>query len=91
MSRKVALLGDGSSHGGSIISSGQDGSVKAEGKEIPVAGAMHSCPIEDHGVTAINSNLDDNWLINGKKVVLEGSVAGCGAVIISSAVKTFGS
>lgn len=91
MSRLVALLGDSSSHGGVIITSNNDGTVKAEGKAIPVNGALHSCPIEGHGVTPINSNLDEDWFINGKKVVLEGSIAGCGAVIISSAIKTFGS
>jgi len=87
--RKVALLGDSSSHGGTIITSNQDGSVKAETKVIPVQGAILSCPI--HGPSSITSNLDEDWLINGKKVVLDGSVASCGATIVSSALKTFGS
>ena len=87
--RKVALLGDSSSHGGSISSSNQDGTVKAEGKVIPVQGAILSCPI--HGPQPINSNLDEDWLINGKKVVLDGSQAACGAIIIASSTKTFGS
>jgi len=89
--RLIALLGDSSNHGGSIVSTNQDGSVKAEGKVIPVEGAIFQCPIESHGNTEIHGNLDDDWFINGKKVVLEGSIAGCGAVIISSAMKTYGS
>ena len=88
--RLVALEGDTSSHGGFIKTSNQDGSVKAEGKEIAVEGAIFSCPITGHGDTEIHGNLDNNWTINSKKVVLEGSTAGCGAVIISSANKTFG-
>lgn len=88
MSRKVALLGDTSDHGGSITVSNQDGTVYAEGKVIPVSGATLNCPI--HGNQSIINNLDNNWLINGKKVVLDASLAACGAKIIASAVKTFG-
>jgi len=88
--RAVARIGDSSTHGGSIITSNQDGSVKAEGKEIAVEGALFSCPIEGHDVTSITSNLDNDWTVNGKKVVLDGSVAGCGARIIATATKTFG-
>lgn len=92
MSKKlVALLGDTSSHGGSITDSNQNGSVKAEGIEIAVEGALHSCPVDGHGTTEIHGSLDEDWFINGKKVVLNGSVADCGAVIISSATKTYGS
>jgi len=90
MARLVALLGDSSNHGGSIVTSNQNGSVSAERKVIPVEGALFSCPVHGHGTTEIHGNLDDKWLINGKKVVLEGSTAGCGAAIISSATKTFG-
>jgi len=88
MSRAVARVGDTCDHGGSIISSNQDGSVKAEGKEVAVEGAVLNCSI--HGQTEIHGNLDDNWTVNGKKVVLDGSVADCGAVIIASASRTFG-
>ncbi len=89
--RLVALLGDTSSHAGTITTSNQDGTVKAEGKVIPVDGALHSCPIQGHGVTTITTNLDEDFNINGKKVVLDESKAGCGASIIASSIKTYGS
>lgn len=97
MSRAVARIGDTSSHGGYISTSNQDGTVSnpdgtviAEGIEVAVDGALHVCPIPGHGTTSISTNLDDNWLVNGKNVVLDGSVAGCGASIIATATKTFG-
>lgn len=70
------------------MSSGTDGTVLAEGKQICVNGAILNCPI--HGSQPVNGNLDADWFINGKNVALDGSTAACGAVITASAVKTFG-
>lgn len=86
--RKVGLLGDSSTHGGTIISSNQDGTVIVENKQQCVSGALHSCPLEGHGITAITGNLSVKTRVNGKLLVLHGSTAGCGASIISSAIKT---
>lgn len=80
MGANVACIGDGSSHGGTVITSGQDGTVKAGGSVIAVNGALHSCPIEDHGVTAITP-ISTKTYVNGKLVITQGAVAGCGAVI----------
>ena len=88
--KKVALLNDPSSHGGSIAISNQDGTVIVEGKEVAVYQATHICPIEGHWSTPITIKVDDNFLVNGKKVVLDGSIAGCGAKIKASTTKTFG-
>jgi uncharacterized Zn-binding protein involved in type VI secretion len=88
--RKVALLGDTTSHGGTINVSNQDGTVKAEGKEVLVKGASFYCPVDDR-IAYIVSNLDDDLKVNGKEVVLDGSVADCGATVIASSEKTFGS
>ena len=79
-SRVVACLGDPSSHGGTIISTGQDGTVKAGGVVIAVQGAMHSCPIKDHGVTSITPIITKTK-INGKLIITAGARAGCGAVM----------
>ena len=87
--RKVAKLGDSSSHGGSITSSNTDHRTFVEGAEICVKGAILSCPI--HGNQPIIGNLDNDWYVNGKKVVLDGSTAACGASIIASCKKTYGS
>ena len=79
-SRNVACVGDGSSHGGSVITSNQDGTVKAAGDIIAVQGALHSCPIDGHGTTPITSIITKTR-VNGKLVITSGAKAGCGAII----------
>ena len=76
--RRIAAVGDGSSHGGSIVSSNQDGTLKVGGVEVAVEGAQHSCPIEHHGVTLITAVTIKSYQ-NGKLILTEGAVAGCGA------------
>lgn len=88
----VACVGDTSSHGGLVISSGQSGKCTAMGAPVAVAGALHSCPQEyapgvPHGTTPITPNMTKTF-IEGKLVITEGAVAGCGAVIITANRKT---
>jgi len=78
--KKIALLGDSSSHGGSIISSNQDGTFKVGGVEVAINGAQHYCPITNHGTTSITAVTIKSFH-NGKLILTEGAVAGCGAVI----------
>jgi len=82
MSKKITLVGDGSSHGGSVVSSGQNGTLKVGGTEVAVEGALHSCPQNGHGTTSISAVTTKSYH-NGKLILTEGAVAGCGAVIIS--------
>jgi len=77
---KVSRLGDGSSHGGSIVSTNQDNTVTANGIPIAVQGSQHSCPIIGHGTTSITP-ITVKTMINGKLVITIGAQAGCGAVI----------
>lgn len=77
----IACLGDPSTHGGSIITSNADGTMKAAGTVVSVHGASHSCPIPGHGVTSISA-ITTKSKHNGKLILTEGAVAGCGAVII---------
>jgi len=79
-SRAVACVGDTSSHGGIIITSGQDGTVLAGGMVIAVVGALHSCPRNKHGVTPIYPIIKKTY-VNGKLVITAGARAGCGAMI----------
>ena len=79
----IALLGDNSNHGGTIISSGQDGTFLVNGIEVAVAGALHSCPIEGHGVTEISPVIVKSY-DNGKLILTKGAIAGCGAKILPS-------
>ena len=80
MSKKVALLGDTSSHGGTIITSNQDGAFKVAGIPVAVNGALHSCPIPGHGITVVTSVTIKSYY-NGKLIVTEGARAACGAII----------
>ena len=85
---KIARLGDTSDHNGTIISTNQDGTVKANGIDIAVNGAMHSCPIQNHGITSITA-ITTKTYINGKLVVTIGAVAGCGATISTGSPDVF--
>ncbi len=46
-----------------------------------ISGDMHQCPIDGHGTTPVTGQLSSRTTVNGKGVVIQGSVAGCGAVI----------
>jgi uncharacterized Zn-binding protein involved in type VI secretion len=86
MKLPVARIGDKSDHGGIIISS----CVKtiAEGKLIARVGDKHSCPIPQHGVTAIiTGSLND--ITESKQTARTSSKTGCGATIIGGSKKTF--
>ena len=93
MGRLIARKGDNSSHGAVIITTNQDGTVFCEGKEVAVNGATivshYSKPV--HSTPAIISNLATKLFINKKAVVLNGSIADCGSVIIAGSTKTYGS
>lgn len=77
----VALLGDPSSHGGSITTSGQDGKCTVKGTAVAVNGGQHSCPIPGHGVTSITA-ITTKSKINSKLIATYGATAGCGALIL---------
>ena len=42
MSKKIALLGDPSSHGGTVTTTNQDGTLDVGGVDVAVNGAMHN-------------------------------------------------
>ena len=80
MTVPVAVLGSTSSHGGSMISA-SGSKLQTSNGNVCVSGDLHSCPIEGHGVTAVEVGLSTRVTVQGVGVVIEGSVAGCGAVI----------
>ncbi len=84
MSNPVARLGDGSSHGGTIVTAS---TVPTEGAMTAVVGSMHACPLPNHGTTPITTG-SPNFAIGGQPVARTGSVCGCGAVIQGGATKT---
>ena len=83
----VVRLGDGSSHGGTMVSAGT--TVLVNGVPMCVSGDSHSCPIPYHGVTSVTGT--SSVESGGKAVIKTGDVAGCGASVISGSPNvTFG-
>jgi len=76
--RKIALLGDKSDHDGTVVSHNQDGRFKVNGIEVTVEGATHDCPRPGHGKTSISAVTIKSYC-NGKLILTEQAVAGCGA------------
>lgn len=82
MSLKLALLGSPSSHGGVVISASP--TVTSSGTGVARVGDLHSCPQKGHGVTPITTG-SSIVMVDGKPVARVTSMAGCGAIITSSA------
>lgn len=80
MAKKIACLNDPSNHGGYIYTTNTDNTITADGDLVAVNGAMHHCPKFLHGNTPITAVTTVSY-VNGKLVLTEGAVAGCGAVI----------
>ena len=76
----VALLGDPSDHGGTLTNTNQDNKCNVEGINVCVNGCSHSCPIIGHGTTTVTAIITKSK-INGKLIITQGAVAGCGAKI----------
>jgi uncharacterized Zn-binding protein involved in type VI secretion len=83
----VARLGDVSSHGGIIISSGTFYRDSADGKLVARRGDLHSCPIPHHGITPIIT-ASSKVRSQGKAVAGITSRCGCGATIVSGSSTT---
>jgi len=90
----VACIGDRSTHGGIIILSNQvDDKLSCQDEQValetaPEAIAQHSCPIEGHGITPITAITVKSYH-NGKLILTEMAVAGCGARITPIDRKTY--
>jgi uncharacterized Zn-binding protein involved in type VI secretion len=78
--RFIAVLGDPSNHGGTIISHNQDETLFVNGIPVAVDEAVHDCPIIGHGKTKIRAVVIRTYH-NGKLVLTYGARAECGAVI----------
>ena len=85
MPGKLIVLGDKTSHGGTVIEASGESSIG--GIRIARLGDRHSCPIPGHGVNPIVTG-DATLLIDGKPVARMGDTTACGAVLIASQVLT---
>jgi len=74
----VVCVGDRSSHGGTVITSNNDNTHLSMNGIVAVDQALHSCPIEGHGITPITAITVKSYH-NDKLILTELAVAGCGA------------
>lgn len=88
----VACIGDKSSHGGTITTHNQDGTLTAMDELVAVDQAHHVCPIEGHndplGYTLITP-ITIKSFHNEKLILTEKAVSGCGARIAPMNRRTF--
>jgi uncharacterized Zn-binding protein involved in type VI secretion len=78
--KNIALLGDSSDHGGSLVSTNTDNTFDVGGIQVCANGCDHSCPIPGHGTTQVSAVTVKSY-INGKLIITTNAVAGCGATI----------
>ncbi len=82
----IAHLGDGTSHGGTVITA--SGDVYADGRQVARVGDLVMCPKRDtpdgpiHGIVPIVSGAA-TVMVNGRPAALSGSLCSCGAAVIS--------
>ena len=83
MGYPVARLGDGSTHGGAIVTSAKK--MIVEGKLVATVNCILDCPI--HGPNPITTG-SPQFICEGQKVARTTSLTACGASIIGGATKT---
>jgi uncharacterized Zn-binding protein involved in type VI secretion len=84
----VIRLGDATSHGGEVTSSGAS-HITVKGRPVALVGDTCVCPINGHqNCTIATGNVSHT--VNGKAVAYDGDKTSCGASLISS-VSTFSS
>jgi uncharacterized Zn-binding protein involved in type VI secretion len=81
MSGKLIVIGDKTSHGGTVIEASAESSVG--GIRIARVGDMVACPIRYHGTCPIVTG-DPTMMIDGKPAARAGDKTACGALLIPS-------
>ncbi|TVT48468.1 MAG: PAAR domain-containing protein [Denitromonas halophila] len=82
MTRPFILLGDKTSHGGTVISA--SGSSDCGGRGIARVGDQVSCPKKGHGRVTTIATGDPTALIDGRPAARHGDITACGASLIAS-------
>jgi uncharacterized Zn-binding protein involved in type VI secretion len=85
LSRNLIVLGDKTSHGGTVIEASAESSIG--NVRIARVGDKVTCPRKGHGTCPIVTG-DPTCLIDGKAAAREGDVTSCGAQLISSQITT---
>jgi len=81
MSGSLIVLGDKTSHGGTVVQASAETSVN--GVRVARVGDMVSCPQQGHGTCPIVTG-DPTMMIDGKPAARHGDKTACGAELISS-------
>jgi uncharacterized Zn-binding protein involved in type VI secretion len=81
MSQAFILLGDKTSHGGTVIEA--SGNTSTGHIAVARVGDKVTCPKKGHGTCAIVSG-DPTVIIDGRPVARAGDKTACGAVLIAS-------
>ncbi|WP_124950406.1 PAAR domain-containing protein [Sulfuriferula thiophila] len=81
MGRGFIVLGDKTSHGGTVIEA--SGNSASGDVRIARIGDKVTCPKKGHGTCAIVSG-DPTIIVDGKPVARDGDKTACGAVLIAS-------
>jgi len=76
MAREIIVLGDTSTHGGTVITASPD--VYANGRRVARVGDLLDCGNSHHGTNKIKTGSDDVYA-NGKKVARYDDETECGA------------
>lgn len=82
MPKGFVLLGDKTTHGGTVISA--TSTMVVNGKAVALIGDKVSCPVPGHGTSQIVEGSPE-WSSDGKAVVVDGCRCQCGCQVISSA------
>lgn len=82
MTRPLILLGDKTSHGGTVISASN--SSDCGGRGIARVGDKVTCPKKGHGRVTVIASGDPSALIDGQPAARHGDKTACGATLIAS-------
>ncbi|MBX3680883.1 PAAR domain-containing protein [Cognatazoarcus halotolerans] len=82
MSRPFILIGDRTSHGGTVISASP--TSDCNGRGIARVGDKVSCPKKGHGRVTVIASGDPSALIDGQPAARHGDLTACGAMLIAS-------
>lgn len=86
MSRPFIVIGDKTSHGGTVIEGAP--TTDTGGKRIARVGDKVTCPKRGHGGTTVIATGDPSCVIDGQPAARHGDTTACGATLISSQVVT---
>jgi uncharacterized Zn-binding protein involved in type VI secretion len=80
MSQGFVVLGDSTTHGGTVISASS--TIFIHGRPVALVGDQVDCPKPGHGVNPIVEGCPD-WSEDGRPVVVTGCRSQCGCQVVA--------